>query len=70
MHDECSRVNKKFRIGRVLSIKSTSKGIRFREECDQHLELKVSHKEAKQILYDAISFIEECESELNLTDKE
>lgn len=46
---------------RIMSIKVVDGKVRFREECDRHFEKNISTEEAKEILFEAISFIESWE---------
>ena len=50
-------------LGAVMSIKVDGDSVRFREECDQYLEVNMSIRDAKQALTDALLFIEEAEKQ-------
>lgn len=55
----------KITIGRVISIKVDGDSVRFREECDRYFEVSMTINNAKQVLNDALLFIEELENKNN-----
>lgn len=53
------RTENKIDVGRVVSIKKLDNGnVRFREECDCYFEFTLTKEEAKQLLTEALEWLD------------